>query len=312
MQTSSSPICSVPALVSAGGVLLSGCADRRASIDAAVGADAIEAPDVPSSDAPFLRPDTGDAPASPDPVFVYAHTRNTLYRFEPATATLTRLGDFDCVSSVGSPSDTGDGMTDLAIDADGHLFGVGRTEPGSDEAGLVSVDSSSGRCRVIARVTLEGVGTPVQGLGFMPSGTLDPSADVLVGMGGSGEYFRIDPSTAVATRVATVEAPSDTRGGDFVAILGASAWIVSTDGTLVGFDPATGRTLSSTSITDPTMSDNIGMGLGFWGGTVYAFTYAGRILAIDTRAGTTTVVPTTGSEALSFRGAAVTTVAPLV
>jgi len=270
----------------------------------------MDAPDE-RRDAPFVLADTGDAPLPTEPVFVYAHTREALYRFDASTSALERIGEFGCMSISIDVGDSGDGMTDLAVDANGALFGVGRAMPGSDQHWLAGVDPATGACTLIAQVDLGGAGTRVQGLSFVPAGTLDPSADVLVGVGGDGAYFRIDPATARATSIGTIEAPSDTRGGDFVSVLGASSWLITSDGSLVGFDPVTGRTLSSVAITGAP-PDNLGMGLGFWSGTIYAFTFNGLVVAIDADTGAATEVSVTGTSGVSFRGAAVTTVAPLI
>ena len=251
--------------------------------------------------------------ASVVPAFVYGHTRSTLYRLDAREGRLSRIGDFDCISLSADVADSADGMTDLAIDADGHMFGVGRGEPGAPSHLLVSVDETTGACTRIATVMLDGVATNVQGLSFVPAGTLDPSVEVLVGTNGNGSYFRIDPTTAIATAVGRVMTSSDTRGGDFVSIAGGSSWIITSSNELVTFDLMTGGSLTERTISGLAAGDSLGWGLGFWGGKVYAFTYLGKLYAVDPATAAAVEIPITDAPpGLSFRGAAVTTVAPLV
>ncbi len=263
------------------------------------------------TDAPGVDGSSTDTPGSRAPIFVYPHSRETLYRLAPRTNSLERIGDFGCVSISTDSGDSGDGMTDLAIDQNGVMFGVGRVEPGASSHWLVSVDPTTGSCTRIAGVMLAGSPTEVQGLAFVPVGILDPSREVLVGMGIRGNYFRIDPTTAVAVAIGMVPVRTDTRGGDFVSIVGGGTWIITSGAELVDFDPATGSVMRTVPIIGGP-EDNLGMGLGFWGGRIYAMTFGGLLLSIDTRTGVATSVPLTiPGLSVSFRGAAVTTVAPL-
>lgn len=274
--------------------------DAGATIDAPLGGA-----DAPGLDAP--RTDAG-----PPPVFVYVHSRDTLYRLDPRTNALAVIGAFGCVSVSTDAFDSGDGMTDLAVSRDGILFGVGRTAPASDAHWLLSVDAMTGACTPIAEVRLAGATTRVQGLTFLPAGAAG-EAETLAGVGTNGELFRIDPLTAVATLLATVPAGSDTRGGDVVSIEGLGTFLISSGSDLVRFDPASGTVLETTPLTGDFASDAVGMGLGFWGGRFYAATFMGRLLVVDVDAGTLTDLPLTGTVPpdVSFRGAAVTTSAPL-
>jgi len=78
------------------------------------------------------------------------------------------------------------------------------------------------------------------------------------------------------------------------------------DHTLV-IDPKTGQVVSDLGNSGIV---KMGGGLGCWGGTLYAFSWGGRLFAIDTTTGQPTEVPVPNHPS-SFRGAAVTTVAPI-
>ena len=268
--------------------------------------------DAAASDAPDLSRDVqalDTAPLVPE-VYVFGHSRSTLYRLEPRTRRVTRVGDFNCVSVGPDSGDSADGMTDIAIDRDGAMYGVGRGAPGAAFHMLVRVDIETGRCTRIGDVMFEGVLTQVQGLGFVPAGTIDPAREALMGVDNNGNYLRIDPGSAVATRAGVISVASDTRGGDFVSIIGGGTYLIASGNRLVTFNPSSGAALAERTIIE-TPGDALGMGLGYWGGTVYAFTILGRIYAIDTRTGMTTEVPLVDAPpGLSFRGAAVTTAAP--
>ncbi len=254
-----------------------------------------------------------DAFTSGTPSFVYGSTRSALYRLDVDSGTVSLVGDYDCISLSTDVADSGDGMTDIAIDGNGRMLGVGRGAPGADGHVLVTVDETRGSCTQIGPVLRDGQPSRVQGLSFVPVGTLDPSAEVLIGTDGSGAYFRIDPRTGAATTVGIIMTGTDTRGGDLVSVHDGSTWMITSDNALVTFDLATGAGLSERAVTGLPAGESIGWGMGFWAGRVYAFSFMGRLYAVDPVSGAAVEIPIQDAPPdLSFRGAAVTTFAPLI
>ncbi len=263
---------------------------------------------VPSGDSAAGRDaQAPPADAATEPVFVFAHSGTALYQLDPRSRRLTRIGDFDCVTTMNAQSSS-DGMMDLAIDRFGEMLGVGNSPRGHV---LVRVQPDSGRCTIIGPLMLDGAPTQVQGLSFVPAGIVDPSNEALMGIGGDADYLRVDRTTAVVTRVGRVgDGMVDTRGGDFVSVARGSTYLIDSAGTIFTFDASNGRLLSQVA---PRGVVSNGWGMGFWGGTVFNFTFDGQLIAIDPVTGMGVDVPIENPPAgLSFRGAAVTTIAPIV
>ncbi len=237
---------------------------------------------------------------------VYAHSADTLYLMEPVSKVLTEVGTFDCIS-VGDPNDSADGMTDIAIDKNGRMLGVGVAagHMGAPSHSLFNVDPKTAECTLITALT-----ELYQGLSFVPEGTLEATEEVLVGFGADGSYARFDQTTGAATPIGPLGANWSSKGGDMVAIKGAAMYIMASNGGddhLVTMDPVTGGVVND--IGDSGLSFG-GAGLGYWGGTLYAFAFDGKLYEVDVTTGTPTEVPISGGPA-QFRGAGVTTIAPI-
>ncbi|MFT5358683.1 MAG: hypothetical protein ACI9KE_005922 [Polyangiales bacterium] len=301
------------------GILLFACSDPECDVecgDAGAGddggSDAVTG-DVRVADAAVR--DSGPRPDVPfvEPVFVYGHTRSGLYELNPRDSSLRFVGDFDCVEAGDNISDSAAGMTDLAVDRDGAMFGVGRASPDDRFHVLMRVTPATGACSLVGGVMLDGDPATVQGLSFVPAGTLDATQEVLVGSNGAGAFFRIDRETGVASSLGTIDVESDIRGGDIVSIAGAASWVITSANSLVEFDLVSGDVVSERPIVGAPASDSLGWGLGYWGGSIYAFSFLGKLYAIDTESAVLSeiAIPDAPAE-LSFRGAAVTTIVPLI
>jgi hypothetical protein len=214
--------------------VLSGCSDdaQRSSESPFVAA----APTEPASDAgpsgTFAADKAdgggGDAGAAPKTVF-YANTDTTLYQLDPddLLKPMVKIGDFDCVGPGAATSV----MTDIAVDKSGKVYGVSPSA-----AWPLEIKNGIVHCETKWPLAF---GTHFNGLTFAPENTVEAD-EVLVGGNATGQLYRIDKGTGVATQIGTLG--TDAKTG--------LAWTVSGDmvflangGNPVGF--ATVRTCSS-------------------------------------------------------------------
>jgi hypothetical protein len=232
---------------------------------------------------------------------VYANTHTELYRFEPRTARLQKVGDFDCVTLVDEHASQ-QGMADIAINAAGEMFGVGLRAGGF---GLMRIDKKTGHCAPVGEAIGE---KSLIGLSFVPAGTVDRTSDALVTTSLDGTYFRLDPTTGKATALGGLGNAELTKSGDVVSIKGAGTFVTVGERAqhLYRIDTATGQIQADIGNLG---SDLLG-GLAYWGGTLYGFTFSGTVLAIDPATAQTTAVTTSASH-LEFWGAGVETTAPV-
>jgi hypothetical protein len=227
-----------------------------------------------------------------DDVVVYAHTAGTLYRLDPRSYRVTRIGDFDF------PEGSTEAMTDLAVTAEGELWGVSFTT-------LYRIDRETARVTTVAPL---GGGFGYNALTFIPRGILG-SREVLVAATSAGEYFQIDTATGAPSRL-----------GSYGALVGSSGDLVSVQGDgptagtfatvnaggreqLARIDPRTGRA----TLVGPTGTSGT-YGLGYWRARLYGFNTAGQVLAIDLATGAAT--PVALERGAVWYGAGVTTLAP--
>jgi hypothetical protein len=219
---------------------------------------------------------------------VYAHTANSLYRVNPDTYAITKVGDFGLTGFL-------EVMTDLAIDANGNLVGVSFSS-------VYMVDANTGHATLLSSGS---IGQQFNGLSFVPSAA---GPDILIGTdGGDGVVYQVNETTGATS-------PLGNMGGAFTS----SGDVVSVDGFgTVQTVPGTSHdvlvrlaagTFAATPIGTNTGFDKI-YGLGFWKGKVFGFTYTGQIITIDPTSGAGTQVATGGPQ---WNGAAVTTTAPII
>jgi hypothetical protein len=249
----------------------------------------------------------GENGETPSTARVYASTQDELFELNPITKELRRVGSYSCIRLTSDPNDSQDGMADIAIDQYQRMYGIGRISDGGQWA-LVSIEPSTAACTVIAPVDVTTM-FPC-GLTFVPEGTLDPTSEVLVGINLAGEYVRFDTTTGARTPVGSLGSDFFSKGADIVSIKNGGTYTTgqSEPDTLYGLDPANGSAATPIGTT----SANLIAGLGFWGGTLYAFSYTGRLYAVDaTTASSTEIAIPNAPAGLRFWGAAVTTIAPV-
>lgn len=258
--------------------------------------DASSAPDAVadvSSDGPPRFGDVIplDRPASDvsplDDVLVYANTASELYRVEPRSFAITLVGRFTF-----SDSDRDHQMTDIAVNAAGEIWGITFNA-------IYRIDAATARCTLVS--PLEG---QYNGLTFVPVGVLNPSAEVLLAVAGSGDYYVVNTGTGRVQRLGSYGAYASS--GDLVSIASAETWAIVKvlgDDNLARVDLRTGRT----TLVGPTGVDDV-WGLGYWRSRLYGFTQGGQFVTLDPATGRATVQSTASR---AWWGAGVTTIAPV-
>jgi len=270
-----------------------------------------------SSIGPEEDAEVGDTHIPPGtPGRVYAHTKDTLYLYEPVGGDLKEIGKFSCLDS----GNVNDVVIDLAVDRTGTVYATtfGR---------FLKVDPITASCTEISKAS--GTDDYPNALSFVPAGTVDPTKEALVGYAALGtniestDYVRIDTSTGAMTKIGDLNVATGTQyksSGDLISLIQDSNRTfltvklrgdagVGTD-LLAEIDPKTGKVMKV--IGDTKQTDIFG--LGYWAGKGYGFSDNGRISEIDMATGSAIVVKTLttadGGAGIPWYGAGVTTEAP--
>ncbi len=232
---------------------------------------------------------------------VFAHTPTSLYRFDPISKNLTKIGNFDCLG------DAGEEMYDIALDQSGAMYGT-------TSQAFVTINPVNAKCNTIKR-------SPdyPDSLGFVPTGTADPVREALVGYS-FGDYVRIDTVTGELSKIGSLNAPDAGSNfyssGDVVAIIGDRAYLTAytfaldagPGDYLLEINPTTGRMIRVVgSVGKPQL-----WGTAYWAGVTYAFSNGGEVLQLNPSNASPTRVAALdgGPDAKGFYGAGVTTSAP--
>lgn len=184
---------------------------------------------------------------------VYINTSDTLYSYDPTTGVATRIGDF---SAAGR--EISGGMTDIAIDLDGIMFGGSFTT-------LYRINPTTAECTRVADLDDE-----MTGLTFVSDGRL-------VGAGEAVSF--VDTRTGALTPL--VDYGEYSTSGDIVGLPdGMLYWTVTGGDLLIQVDPSDGSTRRRGSTTVSGI-----YGLGYAYGEMIGFTSGGRALVIDETTG---------------------------
>lgn len=236
---------------------------------------------------------TGDGSGSnaPEVTFVYAHTASELYRVDPDTLAISRVGNF-------AWSNGSDEMTDIAIDKSGVMIGISYTA-------VYRVNATTAAATRLST----GLSGQFNGLSFVPAAMLGQTGDdVLVGTrNADGIVFRIDRMTGASTPIGNMGGFSSS--GDLVAVTNFGTVQTAENGfaadRLVRLAP-------QTFAASPVGSD-IGFsdiwGIAFWKSKIFGFTSGGEFVTINPTTGVGTLVQANGP---AWWGAAVTTSAPVI
>jgi hypothetical protein len=219
--------------------------------------------------------------------YVFAHSDQELYRVDPDTLDIERVGRFDW-------SDGWDEMTDIAIDRDGRMLGISYDR-------VYSVDSDTAVTSYLADLDRD-----FNGLSFLPHPS-QPDREILIGAAQDGSVYEIDPVTGAST-------PRGSYGDG----MGSSGDIVSVDGfgTAATVTMGFGGSDQLVRVASDSSADPIGdtgvedlWGLGFWGNKVYGFAEDGSFVLLDVQTGGAEFIENAG---VAWWGAGVTTQAEVI
>jgi hypothetical protein len=132
---------------------------------------------------------------------------------------------------------------------------------------------------------------------------LNPSAEVLVAVAGSGEYFVVNTADGRVQRLGSYGGLASS--GDLVSIAAADTWAIVKRGGedhLARVDLRAGRT----TVVGPTGVQDL-WGIGYWRNRIYGFSQDGAFVTIDPATGRATTQMTSPR---AWWGAGVTTIAP--
>lgn len=199
---------------------------------------------------------------------IYANTSSSLYRIDPSTFAVTKVGDFNA----------GDQMTDVAVTPAGAVYGVSFTA-------LYSINKTTGKATFVANVG----GNGNNSLTFLPNGDF-LAAD------SNGDVKRINPTNGAVTYVGNYGGNMG-GSGDLVAVASGQMFATATgSNTDLLVKVAANGVATPVAQTGKTQV----WGLAYAGSRVIGFTTDGQILKIDPATAQTTVLANTG---ISFWGA---------
>ena len=218
---------------------------------------------------------------------IYAHSASQLFTIDPSNWSPSLIGSFYLSGSL----DAGPGMTDLAVSPLDEVYTISYTD-------LYRVDPSTAAVTLVMSL-LGDVADNFNGLTSLPDGTL-------LAVDFNGGIVALDPIAKTATPLGSYGS-GFTSSGDLVSVA---------DGTLYGIShtSAGGIDASSNNIllkVDPhtavaTAIGPIGYGdvygLGYYGGTLLAFTAEKQIIRLDPNTGAGTTV---SQSSVQFWGAGV-------
>ncbi len=302
------------------------------------GADGATPTDGSAIDSPFNNGDSGlgfdgqsGDSGGPGKTLLYAHTNTTLYQLDPTnlTAPLQSIGDFDC---IGNGSGQATSMTDIAVDKGGNLYGVSEIA-----AYPLVIQGNVVHCS--ATWTLK-TNTSFYGLTFAPENTVN-TAETLVAADDAGDIYSID-SQGNTTILGNFGSDSKNNvyelSGDIVFLANNGSPLgfatvrtcpnnnCATSDTLVEIDVTKLKANNTTSVVksvrgvlhqgttcqNTTAPPSFGKmyGIAAYGDQVYGFSHDTGIVAIDNNDASACLVAVPNG--ISFSGAGVTTVAPVV
>jgi hypothetical protein len=279
---------------------------------------------------PAFDGSSGSDGSTGGPTLLYAHTNTTLYQLDPTnlSAPLTTIGDFDCIGGQGQATS----MTDIAVDKDGNLYAVSQLA-----AYPLAIQGNVVHCKATWALPSNAA---FYGLTFAPENTV-AAAETLVAANSAGDIYSID-SQGQTTLLGNFG--TDTKGntyqlsGDIVFLANGGAPVgfatvrtcpnnqCATTDTLVEIDmtklkpnnttnvvkSVRGVLHQGTSCANPQQPPSFGKmyGIAAYKDQVYGFSHDTGIVAINNVDASVCLVSVPNG--VSFSGAGVTTVAPVI
>jgi hypothetical protein len=276
--------------------------------------------DVPDGADPPL-PDGGKPPGR-----IFAHTKNTLYRYDPLANTLVKVGIFTCVpqNGVGGLGTTpeNDAVIDLALNRSGEMYATTYWR-------FLKVDATDGSCQELRKDTK--VNQYPNSLSFVPLGAADPTQEVLVGyafdnLNDATIYTQINLADGVMTDRENLNPVPPLNGveyglsGDFISLVRDQGKTYAAIKQVTGDAGAGNDLLAEIDPLTGTLKQIIGdtgqkgfYGVGFWAGKAYGFTINGNIYEVDIPTGKATLALEAKDDSnapIEWFGAGVTTDSP--
>jgi hypothetical protein len=221
---------------------------------------------------------------------VYAHTSSTLYTMNAYTYAVTSVGGFQWPGGAQS-------MTDIAIDEWGVLYGTSFTN-------LFICHPQTVACTDLG--SLPG---SFNGLTMVPTGTLLPNDQALIGISTNGTWYHLQvavgavTSTIIGSYGGGYQSSGDVFSIENVGTFAAvnNAGLGTSDDFIIEVDPASGALINQVAQLSGYGSV---FGLAGWFGKVFAFDASGTILEVSMITGNVTVIQSGGP---SWWGAGVQT-----
>lgn len=245
---------------------------------------------------------SGDALPGGLEAAIYAHSSSTLYKLDPNTHVVTKIGDF--VDAKGSALP---GVTDLALDKIGTMYAV-------TDAAFYRIDYTKPKPTGTKLATLS---QAFNGLTFIPEGMIDATQEVLIGVASSGDWYRVDVAAGASSATLTklgAYGGGYSSAGDAVGIIGDAVYATVNPPSSIGgnnhvvvVDPKTGKVKKDLG----DCGAGALYGVGYWGGTLYGFGSAGDLYSIDLTTGKGTKLAITNGPS-QWWGAGVRTSAPRI
>jgi streptogramin lyase len=209
---------------------------------------------------------------------VYQSSHTSLYTRDVATGDATLVGTFGLGAN--------DAMQDIATAPNGTVYGIGISN--GSIGYLYTIDPNTGAATAVGPTDDE----ICPALEFSTSGVLYTSCEV---DSDSTGLYTIDPSTGATTLVGehgiSASAFVNDLAFDDQGTLYATV-IEGTESTLATVDPATGAVTPIGSI-----GHSLALGLTVLDGTLYAATFGGSLVRIDSTTGAGTVIDAAGPQA---------------
>lgn len=285
----------------AGASLAVACSDSTDTTAAVPGPDGSVPKDSSAGNDSASQPDTsvsddggGDAGSSVDAAdagpkaIFYGHSPDTLYTFDVLSQTVSMVAKFGGLTSQ---------VIDIAVDQNNNGYVT-------TFDGFYSVDLSTAACTLILK------GTYPNSLSFVPKGTLDQTAEALVGYNGA-TYVRIDTSTG---KISNVGALSNgyASSGDIVSVKGGGTFLTVTGNgcadCLLQVDPVTGNVIQNYG----DVKHKTVYGIAYWAGVVYGFDGDGHVFSVISTNNGIAVTDIIGDAGHAWYGAGSTTSAPVL
>lgn len=209
---------------------------------------------------------------------VYGHTSSTLYTMNAYSYVVTSVGAFQWPSGFQS-------MTDIAIDEFGVLYGTSFSN-------MYTCHPQTAVC-----TNLGSLPSSFNGLTVVPSGTLIPDEQALIGISTSGDWYHLElvggtvSSTSIGSYGSGYTSSGDAFSIENVGTFGAVNKPGFSNDYIIQVDPASGAMVSTVAELSGFSSV---YGLAGWFGTVFAFDSSGTILEVDTASGAVNVIQTGG------------------